>query len=196
MQRRHRVPSGRGPGPGRGREPGRHHRGGRRRPFRGPDSEGVQRPRLRDRTEGGGTKAALDSGADRAVGPGEARPAFRDFAADAGADVAIDFVGTKSTFDLGRSLLGPGGRFVAVAPGRETIDVAASDLVNGGKGYLGAYSSTMADFARAISLAEAGRLRPVVTRKAPLADAAEVLNDLRAGKIVGRAVLFPGPMDP
>ena len=54
----------------------------------------------------------------------------------------------------------------------------------------------MADFARAISLAEAGRLRPVVTRKGPLADAAEVLNDLRAGKIVGRAVLFPGPMDP
>jgi len=141
-------------------------------------------------------KAALDSGADRAVGPGEARPAFRDFAADAGADVVIDFVGTKSTFDLGRSLLGPGGRFVAVAPGRETVDVAASDLVNGGKAYLGAYSSTMADFARAISLAEAGRLRPVVTRKAPLADAADVLNDLRAGKIVGRAVLFPGPMDP
>ena len=141
-------------------------------------------------------KAALDSGADRAVGPGEARPVFRDFEADAGADMAIDFVGTKSTFDLGRSLLGPGGRFVAVAPGRETVDVAASDLVNGGKAYLGAYSSTMADFARAISLAEAGRLRPVVTRKGPLADAAEVLNDLRAGKIVGRAVLFPGPMEP
>ena len=141
-------------------------------------------------------KAAFDSGADRAVGPGEARPVFRDFGADAGADVAIDFVGTKSTFDLGRSLLGPGGRFVAVAPGRETVDVAASDLVNGGKAYLGAYSSTMADFARAISLAEAGRLRPVVTRKGPLANAAEVLNDLRAGKIVGRAVLFPGPMEP
>src|SRR6059036_2747067 len=117
-------------------------------------------------------KAALDSGADRAVAPGEAHAAFRDFAADAGADVAVDFVGTKSTFDLGRSLLGPGGRFVAVAPGRETVDVAASDLVNGGKAYLGAYSSTMADFARAISLAEAGRLRPVVTRKAPLASAA------------------------
>ena len=141
-------------------------------------------------------KAALDSGADRAVGPDEARAAFRDFAADVGADVAIDFVGTKATFDLGRSLLGPGGRFVAVAPGAEAIEVSADDLVDGGKAYLGAYSSTMADFARAISLAEAGRLRPVVTRKAPLAAAAEVLNELRAGKIVGRAVLFPGPMEP
>src|SRR5438093_1184815 len=139
-------------------------------------------------------KAALDCGADRAVGPDEAGVAFRDFANDAGADVDIDFVGTKGTFDLGRSLLGPGGRFVAVAPGSEAVQVTANDLVDGGKAYLGAYSSTMADFARAISLAEAGRLRPVVTRKAPLADAAEVLNDLRDGKIVGRAVLFPGPM--
>jgi len=72
--------------------------------------------------------------------------------------------------------------------------VTANDLVDGGKAYLGAYSSTMADFARAISLAEAGRLRPVVTRRAPLANAAEVLNDLRDEKIIGRAVLFPGPM--
>lgn len=141
-------------------------------------------------------KAALDSGANRAVSPGEARAAFRDFAAEAGADVAIDFVGTKATFELGRSLLGPGGRFVAVAPGSEAIEVTANDLVDGGKAYLGAHSSTMADFARAISLAEAGRLRPVVTRKAPLANAADVLKDLRAGKIVGRAVLFPGAMEP
>src|SRR5256712_5185233 len=141
-------------------------------------------------------KAALDSGADLAVSPTEAPAAFRNFASDAGADVAIDFVGTKGTFDLGRSLLGPGGRFVAVAPGSEAIEVTANDLVDGGKAYLGAYSSTMADFARAISLAEAGRLRPVVTRRAPPANAAEALHELRAGKIVGRAALFPGPMDP
>src|SRR5437773_79670 len=70
------------------------------------------------------------------------------------------------------------------------------DLVVGGRAYLGSYSSTMADLARVIALAEAGRLHPVVTRRAPLEDAAEVLGDLRAGKIVGRAVLFPGPMNP
>src|SRR5256712_5297891 len=141
-----------------------------------------------------GRKAALDSGADHAAGPDEARAAFRDFAADAGADVAIDFVGTKATFDLGRSLLRPGGRFVAVAPGSEAIEVSANDLVDGGKAYLGAYSSTMADFARAISLAEAGRLPPLVPPKAPLPNAAEVLNDLRDGQIIGRAVLFPAPI--
>ncbi len=110
--------------------------------------------------------------------------------------MSIDFVGTKATFDLGRSVLGSGGRFVAVALGSEAVSVTADDLIDGGKSYLGAYSSTMADLARAIALAEAGRLRPVVTRKAPLGEAATVLNDLRDGKIVGRSVLFPGPMEP
>lgn len=140
-------------------------------------------------------KAALDSGADGAVPPAEGRSA-RTYVGESGADVAIDFVGTKASFDLGRSLLGTGGRFVAVAPGSEAVSVTADDLVDGGKAYLGSYSSTMADLARVIALAEAGRLVPVVTRKAPLDEAKAVLDDLRAGRIVGRAVLFPGPMEP
>ncbi len=141
-------------------------------------------------------KAALDSGADQAVSPDRAAGAVREIVGADGADVSIDFVGTKPTFDLGRSFLGFGGRFVAVAPGSEAVFVTADDLVDGGKAYLGAYSSTMADLARVIALAEAGKLKPVVTRKAPLSEVATVLNDLRDGKIIGRAVLFPGPMEP
>jgi alcohol dehydrogenase, propanol-preferring len=141
-------------------------------------------------------KAALDSGAEQVAPPDRAAKAVREIASDRGADISVDFVGTKATFDLGRSVLGYGGRYVAVAPGTEAISVSADDLVEGGKSYLGAYSSTMADLARVVALAEAGRLRPVVTRKAPLAEAANVLKDLRDGKIVGRAVLFPGPMEP
>src|SRR2546427_563418 len=56
-------------------------------------------------------KAALDSGADQAVPPDRARNAVRQIAGDDGADVSIDFVGTKATFDLGRSVLGSGGRW-------------------------------------------------------------------------------------
>jgi len=141
-------------------------------------------------------KAALDSGAQSAVPPQEAEAAAQGLAADTGVDLVIDLVGTRATFDLGRSLLGFGGRFVAVAPGTESVSITADDLVEGGRAYLGSSSSTMADLARVIALAEAGRLCPVVTRRAPLEDAAEVLGDLRSGRIVGRAVLFPGPMDP
>ncbi len=78
-----------------------------------------------------------------------------------------------------------------VAVGKEPIEVTAGDIVVGGKAYLGAYSTTMADLARTIALAESGRLRPVVTRRAPLSQAADILSELAAGKIVGRAVLEP-----
>lgn len=141
-------------------------------------------------------KAALDLGADIAVRPDDASAAIKELAGDAGADVVADFVGAKATFDLGRSLLGFGGRFIAIAPGEEPISVTANDLVDGGKSYLGAYSSTMADLARVIALAEAGRLRPLVTRKGRLDEASAILRDLRNGKIVGRAVLHPGPTGP
>ena len=129
-------------------------------------------------------KAALEVGADSAATPEEAKE-VRD------ADVIVDFVSTAATLGLGRSLLGVGGRFVVVASGQETVSLSAADIMEGGRAYLGSYSTTMADLARAIALAENEKLTPVVTRRAALAEAADVLEDLQEGKVVGRAVLIP-----
>ncbi len=129
-------------------------------------------------------KAALDAGADTAAAPEEAKT-IRD------ADVVVDFVSTAATLQLGRSALGVGGRLVVVASGDEPISLTAADIMEGGREFLGSYSSTMADLARAVALAENGKLTPVVTRRAPLEEAQDVLQDLAAGKIVGRAVLLP-----
>ncbi|HYM38823.1 MAG TPA: alcohol dehydrogenase catalytic domain-containing protein [Thermoplasmata archaeon] len=129
-------------------------------------------------------KAAVDAGADSAATPEEAAQ-IRD------ADVVIDFVSTAATLGLGRTILGVGGRFVVVASGQETVPLSAADIMEGGRAYLGSYSTTMADLARALALAENGKLTPVVTRRASLGEAAEVLRDLESGMIVGRAVLIP-----
>jgi alcohol dehydrogenase, propanol-preferring len=129
-------------------------------------------------------KAALDAGADTALAPGQATE-IRD------ADVVVDFVSTAQTLGLARGILGVGGRVVVVASGTEPISLSAADIMEGGRAYLGSYSSTMADLARAVALAENGKLTPVVTRRASLEEAADVLHDLEAGKIVGRAVLLP-----
>ncbi len=130
--------------------------------------------------------AALQAGADSAATPEEAR-AIRD------ADVVVDFVSTAATLGLGRAMLGVGGRFVAVASGSEPFSLTAADIMEGGRAYLGSYSSTMADLARAAALAENGKLTPVVTRRAALDEAADVLRGLETGEIVGRAVLLPTP---
>lgn len=129
-------------------------------------------------------KAATDAGADSAASPADSTE-LRD------ADIVVDFVGTKETLTLGQSMLGVGGRYVAVAGGSEAIEVTATDIMEGGRAFLGSFSSTMADLARAVALADAGKLKPVVTRQEPLGSAAAVLEDLRAGRIVGRAVLTP-----
>ncbi len=129
-------------------------------------------------------KAALTAGADSAATPEEAA-GLRD------ADVVVDFVSSAATLDLGRKVLGTGGRLVVVASGSEPISVTAADIMEGGRAYLGSYSSTMADLARAVALAENGKLTPVVSRTASLEEAADVLADLEAGKVVGRAVLVP-----
>ena len=129
-------------------------------------------------------KAALEAGAQTAMSPEEAK-GIRD------ADVVVDFVSTASTFELGRTILGVGGRFVVVASGAEPFTLTAADIMEGGRAYIGSYSSTMADLARAIALAENGKLTPVVTRRASLEEAGEVLQELAAGKVIGRAVLTP-----
>lgn len=129
-------------------------------------------------------KAAVAAGADSAATPEEAAD-LHD------ADVVVDFVSSGATLELGRKMLGTGGRLVIVASGSEPVPVSAADIMEGGRAYLGSYSSTMADLARAVALAENGKLTPVVTRTASLEEAAGVLDDLAAGKIVGRAVLVP-----
>jgi propanol-preferring alcohol dehydrogenase len=129
-------------------------------------------------------RAALEAGAESAISPEDAKT-VRD------ADVVVDFVGRGPTLELGRSLLGVGGRYVAVAGGSEPVPMTATDIMGRGQAFLGSFSSTMADLARVVSLAESGRLKSVVSRRASLEEAGQVLSDLRDGKIVGRAVLEP-----
>jgi propanol-preferring alcohol dehydrogenase len=141
------------------------------------------RPEARD--------AAKLAGADEAVGPDDALAAILAATKDRGADLVVDLVSTADTMRLGVAALAPGGKLVEVAPGEESLAVSPSLLMDREISIVGSLSSTMADLARAIALAEAGLLKPVVTRTASLAEAAAVLGDLEQGRIVGRAVLLP-----
>ncbi len=135
--------------------------------------------------------AAKSVGADDAVGPDEALAAILAGTKDRGADLVVDLVSTADTMRLGVAALAPGGRLVELAPGEDSLLVSPDLLIEKEISLIGSRSSTMADFARAVDLAEAKLLKPVVARTAPLADAAKILEDLEAGQIVGRAVLHP-----
>ena len=135
--------------------------------------------------------AARQVGADEVATSQEGLAAILDATRDRGAELVVDFVSNAETMRTGVAALAPGGRLVEVAPGGEGVAVSPDLLMDREISLIGAHSSTLADFARAVDLAEAGLLKPVVTRTAPLEEAAAVLRDLEDGKVVGRAVLHP-----
>lgn len=139
----------------------------------------------------GARDAAKHLGAEVVTSPEDALAAILSKSKDRGADVVVDFVSTAETMELGIAALAPGGRLVEAAVGDEGVLVSPHLLMDKEIALLGAHSSTMADFARAVQLAEARLLVPVVARTGMLAEAAVILRELEEGKIVGRAALKP-----
>ena len=136
-------------------------------------------------------EAARKVGADAVAPPEDALAAVLEATKDRGVDLVVDLVSSAETMQLGVAALAAGGRLVEVAPGEEGIAVSPSLLMDKEISLVGAHSSTMADFARAVDLAEARLLKPVVARTAALSEAAAVLRELEEGQVVGRAVLRP-----
>lgn len=134
---------------------------------------------------------ARDLGADEVLAPdGDPAHAVADLTEGAGVEAVIDFVGTDATLALAGAtvarrgivaLLGLAGgsyafRFTGIAPEACLTTVWAGSLV---------------DLHELVALARAGAVSSRV-RPYPLEAVNEALEDLRAGRIEGRAVLVPG----
>jgi len=110
-----------------------------------------------------------------------------------GVAAAIDYVGAASSFDFGLGALRKGGRLVCVGliGGRTAIMPAmvAMKAIS----VIGSYVGTLAEMRELLALANGPAALPELPLQTlPLARAAEVLDDLRAGRIRGRAVLEVG----
>jgi D-arabinose 1-dehydrogenase-like Zn-dependent alcohol dehydrogenase len=69
--------------------------------------------------------------------------------------------------------------------------VASTDIVLTEKRIVGSRACSKQDLVEVIRLVEEGRITPVVTRRYGLEDVDQVFNALRAGEIMGRAVVVP-----
>ncbi len=106
-----------------------------------------------------------------------------------GAAAAIDFVGSENSAALGLGVLATGGLLVVV--GLFGGELRASlplwplrDLT-----VQGSYVGSLAEMRELMRLAESGRAPSIPIAPRPLADAQAALEDLRAGRAVGRIVL-------
>lgn len=136
--------------------------------------------------------AALEAGAAAAI-DGTAPDAVQQIVAAAGGGVwgVIDLVGASSTVQLGMAALAKGGQLIVVGLFGGDLPLSAALLPLRAITLRGSYVGTPAEQAELLALVrrEGMPALPITTR--PLSEANAALGELKAGKLLGRAVLVP-----
>jgi propanol-preferring alcohol dehydrogenase len=142
--------------------------------------------------DAGKREAAKKAGA-AAVIDGAAPDAVRKLVAatGGGAWAVIDLVGSASTARLAIDSLIKGGKLIVVGLYGGEITMSLPPFPMRAITIQGSYTGSLTETRDLIELVKRTGLPAVPTATRPLDDVNEVLNDLRAGKIVGRVVLTP-----
>jgi len=108
-----------------------------------------------------------------------------------GADVIFELVGTAESMPKAVASLRKRGRLVFIGYSRDLLTVSPIQLVVLEAQVMGSVGNTLDELTRAVELAAAGAIGPAFDRVVPLEDVNHVLDDLRQGNVVGRAVVRP-----
>jgi D-arabinose 1-dehydrogenase-like Zn-dependent alcohol dehydrogenase len=142
--------------------------------------------------DAGKRDAALKAGASKAVDGGAADAAAQiQKATGGGAWGVIDFVGSGATVNLAVASIIKGGTIVVVGLYGGDVTVPTPYLPLRAMTLRGSYVGSQSDMAELIDLVKRTGMPPVPIKTRPLDAVNDTLNDLRAGKIVGRVVLTP-----
>ena len=137
-------------------------------------------------------KAALEAGAAQAFDPTDPQARKAILAATGGGLFAVcDFVGSDKSLQFSTGVLARGGKVVitGLIGGSFATPIAMFPLK--AMTIEGTMTGTLDEAREMMALARAGKISPVPIIERPLSAAQASLDDLRAGKIVGRVVLAP-----
>jgi alcohol dehydrogenase, propanol-preferring len=137
-------------------------------------------------------EAAIKAGATAAI-DGAAADAAEQIkqATGGGAWAVVDFVGSSSTVKLGVDSLIKGGKVVVVGLFGGDITVSTPFFPMRAMAIQGSYVGSLTEMAELLDLVRRTGMPQVPIATRPLAAVNDTLEDLRAGKIVGRVVLTP-----
>ena len=110
---------------------------------------------------------------------------------DKGADSVVDFVNAPPTAKLALSVLRKRGNLVLVGLFGGSIELSLVTIPLKSIIIQGAYTGNYNDMVELLALARKGTINPVISKRYNLDDANTALEDLKARKIVGRAVINP-----
>jgi D-arabinose 1-dehydrogenase-like Zn-dependent alcohol dehydrogenase len=133
---------------------------------------------------GAGAKAAYNTKDPAAIGKLMADT-------EGGALAVVDFVGAEATFAFAQSAVRRGGRIVIVGLFGGAMAMPLPMFPLRALTIGGSYVGSLAEAQEMMRLVREGRIDPIPVKTRPLEEANAVLDDLRAGKVVGRVVLEP-----
>lgn len=134
---------------------------------------------------------ARELGADLGVlSGGGAVEAIREATGGRGADLVVDCVGVKGTPEIALGVLGRGGRLSVVGAADGEVCCATPDMTIRELSLEGSLVGTLGELSELVDMTLRGRVKLIQTYY-ELADAAVAVQDLRAGRVAGRAVLRP-----
>jgi D-arabinose 1-dehydrogenase-like Zn-dependent alcohol dehydrogenase len=142
--------------------------------------------------DAGKRAVALEAGALAAIDPG-AKDAAKQAQQAANGPLAavIDFVGASATATLGIDAIARGGKYVIVGLFGGAVTLSLPLLPLRAITVQGSYVGSLAEMKELLGLVTAGKVPPVPISQRPLHEANTVLEELAAGRIIGRAVLAP-----
>jgi len=108
-----------------------------------------------------------------------------------GADVVFELVGVAETMANSVAMLAKRGRLVFIGYSEDPFTANTVLLVIKEAIVTASVGNSLAEMKEALDLAAAGKIKAVVDRTYPLEEANTALDDLKGGRIVGRAVLAP-----
>jgi propanol-preferring alcohol dehydrogenase len=108
-----------------------------------------------------------------------------------GVAAAIDFVGRPETAAFGFNAIRKGGSVIVVGLFGDSMPLSVAMLPLKMATLTGSYVGTLQDLKDVIALVQQGKVPAIPVETRPLSAANAALEDLKAGKVVGRVVLTP-----
>ena len=108
-----------------------------------------------------------------------------------GADSVIDFVNAPPTVKAGLAVLRKRGNLVLVGLFGGSLEISLVTIPLKSLTIQGAYTGNFNDMVELLDLARKGTINPVISKRYSLDEANTALTDLKARKIIGRAVINP-----
>jgi alcohol dehydrogenase, propanol-preferring len=135
-------------------------------------------------------EAALAAGAAQAFDPADPQARKAVMAATGGGLYAVcDFVGSDKSLQFSTGILARGGKVVVTGLLGGSFSIPAAMIAIKAINIEGTLTGTLAEAREVMALARSGKIGPIRTHARPLDEAEAALEDLRAGRVVGRTVL-------